>query len=651
MTPLSEKVKVTKRVRRAIGDSISRQQMANPGGAPTRLRIGSNGNRRIIDIERGPETPPSAGEDSDNVLGPIPRRTQVHVAPTDSPGLIPGHAKEHVKVSVFEVAGRLWVWLRSIGAFAFGTAWDVVRRRDSEDRRAIRLRQILLPVRICDELSLMLDSVPPFPTDQAIEVIERTTGQKLETIFSAFDPVPIGSASIACVYQAVLRDSGDKVAVKVRRPGIWKVFEADFRVLDSLTKFGELLTFTRPGYAENFRTEFRSVLSSELDFRREARYQELFLRRARKKGKAYFTAPKVCAALSNDEVLVMEFVSGMWLSEVLAGVERGDEAALARMKELNIDPKVLSRRLLYANNWGLFEHLAFHADPHPANIVVRANSELVFIDFGACGYVNRIRREMYARVYSYYKTKDTWGMAQLGVLASEPLPPMDINAVVRDTEAAFHELLLTIQSKHSFWYERTSASMWISMLRIVSKYNIPTPIDVLMYARSTLLYDTLAARLYPQLNYFKEYEAYGRDAAKKAGKRVRKAIRRRLLNGPSGSDFETLEKVTSAGNVLLFRLQRLFAAPYDFTIGMYGVEKWIFMLMTILQFAVRGAILTALGIALILGVQALTGQAISVSIAARQVITVWWYWCAVALLALVHLRRIRFRLGDKIPQE
>src|SRR5258708_27865696 len=129
---------------------------------------------------------------------------------------------------------------------------------------------------------------------------------------------------------------------------------------------------------------------------------------------------------------------------------------------------------------------------------------------------------------------------------------MDINAVVRDTEAAFHELLLTIQSKHSFWYERTSASMWISMLRIVSKYNIPTPIDVLMYARSTLLYDTLAARLYPRLNYFKEYEDFGRDASKKARKRVRRAIRKRLLNGPSGSDFATLEKFSAAGHSLLF---------------------------------------------------------------------------------------------------
>ena len=98
-------------------------------------------------------------------------------------------------------------------------------------------------------------------------------------------------------------------------------------------------------------------------------------------------------------------------------------------------------------------------------------------------------------------------------------------------------------------------------------------------------------------------------------------------------------------------MQRLFAAPYDFTIGAYTVEKWIFMLMTVLQFALRAAILAALGSVLILGFQLLGGQSAAVSAAVRQVLVSWWYWCAVALLALIHLRRIWFRLGDKIRQE
>jgi hypothetical protein len=243
--PFIENVKVGKRISRAVADGIARQQMATPASAPTRIRVGSNGTRRVVEIDLPLEPPslPSTEEGAGNVLAPMARRKQVQVGPTDAPSLLPTPTIDHVEVSAFKVLGRLHVWLGSINAFVLGTAWDVIRRRDSEDRRAIRLRQIfenaggtlvkigqqmsirldMLPVRICEELSLMLDSVPPFPTEEAIAVIEQTTGRKLEEIFSAFDPEPIGSASIACVYQGVLRDTGEKVAVKVRRPGIRKL--------------------------------------------------------------------------------------------------------------------------------------------------------------------------------------------------------------------------------------------------------------------------------------------------------------------------------------------------------------------------------------------------------------------------------------------
>src|SRR5258706_10682168 len=350
-----------RRIRKAVATSLSSRAGASPPTAP------------LSDVI------PSA----DSVFAAMPRRRQVSVQAHDDFGLIPAHELETIRVGPLKAFRRLLVWIRALSWFMFGTLWASIRRHESEELRAVRLRQMferaggtlikigqqmsirldLLPLRTCEELALMLDQVPAFPTAEAITVIERATGQKLETIFSAFDPEPIGAASIACVYQAVLRDTGEKVAVKVRRPHIREMFEADFRVLDLLTLFAEGLTFLRPGFAQNLRKEFRATLSSELDFRREARLQDLFRRRAKKAARDFFTAPRIFAQYSNDEVLVQEFVSGMWLSEVLAGVERGDEAAQARMKEMNIDPEILSGRRVYTVNWGLFGHIAFLATP------------------------------------------------------------------------------------------------------------------------------------------------------------------------------------------------------------------------------------------------------------------------------------------------
>src|SRR4029077_17002851 len=118
------------------------------------------------------------------------------------------------------------------------------------ERRAMRLRRMfermggtavkiaqqmamridLVPYAYAFELTKLLEKVPAFPVDAAIKMIERTTGRPLHEDFVSLDPVPIGSASVACVFQGVLHN-GERVAVKVRRPGIGVLFMADCRAL------------------------------------------------------------------------------------------------------------------------------------------------------------------------------------------------------------------------------------------------------------------------------------------------------------------------------------------------------------------------------------------------------------------------------------
>jgi ubiquinone biosynthesis protein len=212
------------------------------------------------------------------------------------------------------VAGALplFSWVYLIAYILFGNLWDKLRGRDSLERRAARLRmglekiggtfvkfgqQVamridLVPWAYCVELAKMLDKMPPFSREEALAAIERNTGKPWDEIFAVFDPEPIGSASIACVYQAVLKD-GSRVAVKIRRPGIGELFMADFRVLDWIMNLVEFLTIVRPGFTRNLRREFQETLLEELDFTKEARFQEIFRRTSKKSGKKFFTAPKV----------------------------------------------------------------------------------------------------------------------------------------------------------------------------------------------------------------------------------------------------------------------------------------------------------------------------------------------------------------------
>ena len=115
-------------------------------------------------------------------------------------------------------------------------------------------------------------------------------------------------------------------------------------------------------------------------------------------------------------------------------------------------------------------------------------------------------------------------------------------------EGAYHEFQLALKSKHAARYERTSAALWIATSRVIQKHGIPAPIDLLIYSRATLLYDTLCARLDPTFNYNRDYSRYGKDATRKSRRRVRRAVRTRLRKGLTGNDYATIEAVSQTAS-------------------------------------------------------------------------------------------------------
>ncbi len=569
------------------------------------------------------------------------------------------------KAGFFFCLFRLLIWIYGIFRFLLGTLRDIVLRRNTIDRRAVRLRvcleQIggtflkigqqasiridLVPHRYCVELTRLLDKSDPFPSGQAIAIIERETGRELSEMFSAFDPEPIGSASIACVYQAVLH-TGEKVAVKVRRPGVGKTITADMRVLGWLFKFMELATLVRPGYTANVLQELHDTLMEELDFYKEARFQELFRRRARKSGRTFFTAPRVFPQFSGEEVLVEEFVSGVWLSEVIAAVEHQNAEALAYMREMNIKPELVARRLLWASHWGMWENIFFHADPHPANIIVQRDSRLVFIDFGSAGTLTESRRLAMHELFAREREEDLEGISRVALTLLEPLPPVDTEKVVNAIEKVFWDAMIAQRSKHSEWWEKTSANLWLGFFKVTSQFKIPMSVDHVRMIRATLLYDTLAARLDNQIDLGAQYRAFMRDAGDKARKRLQKKIRQRVSRGLTAADYAKLERVIKMGDRALFlgeRLLNLRSFNYGALLG-----KFVSSLITMISLAFQMTVLTGSVLLVVYPMQMMAGPEHGTFIdTVRMVVTNPWYVGGLAIVVLINIRRMLFRISDE----
>ena len=527
----------------------------------------------------------------DSVLQPIPRREQIIVA-TAAASALPIIEAPRFKASLLQSLARLFRWLSVMASLLGAFLWDRLRQRDNPGQRAVHLRlqlqkaggtfvkigqQLamrvdLLPAEYCAELSKMLDQMPEFPLEEALATIARTTGKPWHDVFAVFDPEPVGSASIACVYQATLKD-GTKVAVKIRRPDIGRVFMADFRVLDWLLGLAEFLTFARPGSTAGLRHALRETLLQELDFRKEAHFQDIFRRNARRQsGKRFFTAPRVYFDLSSDEVLVQEFVSGMWLWEVIAAIEQNDAPGLEMMRQLDIDPAILARRILWAEFWSTDEQLFFHADPHPANLVVGQGGRVTFIDFGSCGTFNNEQRRAFEQMAACMRKGDAAGIARATLKLLEPLPPIDVPGFMKFLEAEYVRLLCTFRTKAEFtqWWERSSIRLWLAMIKAARHYGLSMNLDTLKMLRGSLLYDTLALRLDRTISRHDEYEKFQKeDRERWAAKRWRRRVR-----GMRRDRFLHLEALAEAGEDLITRAQQTIASP----VLSFGsvIEKWVF---------------------------------------------------------------------------
>ncbi len=270
----------------------------------------------------------------------------------------------------------------------------------------IKLGQIMsmhsdiLPKRYCEELMRLRSEVAPMSFEEVAEVLQESYGMEWDAVFQSIEERPLGSASIAQVHKAVLRD-GREVVIKVQRKGIYEIMARDISLLKKAVKLLPPVSLKGMVDLEMVLDELWVVTREEMNFLTEASNMEEFARRNQEV--AFVGVPVLYQEYTTAHVLVMEYIDGFGIDDKEALLEEGYELE-------EIGSKLVDNYIKQVIEDGFF-----HADPHPGNLRIRAG-KIIWIDMGMMGRLTERDRELLELAVRGVAANDI-GMIQEAVLA------------------------------------------------------------------------------------------------------------------------------------------------------------------------------------------------------------------------------------------
>lgn len=324
----------------------------------------------------------------------------------------------------------------------------------------------LYPPEFTKELESLQDNVPPVEFDTIVNY----------DIFKDFDPVPFKSASIGQVHLAVLQN-GQKVVVKLKRPGILDIMKEDTDTIREIVHFLERVgidTGNSSGYVLDESIEY---LLGEADYQQEIDNAIKFRKSMR--DVEWVKVPKVYRKYSNDEMIVMEYVTSTKLTEIT---------------DNKVNKKKICEALINSYVIQTMDNGLFHADPHPGNLGFSSRGKLVFYDFGLLVPLSEELRGGFKKLFGYIITRDTAGIVavliELGVI-------VPTTSDVSDIELFFETILGYLETLDGSGIMNDDLAV-----QLAAEKPFVVPTSFVYLAKSFSIIEGICLQLDPEFNYF-----------------------------------------------------------------------------------------------------------------------------------------------------
>lgn len=354
-------------------------------------------------------------------------------------------------------------------------------------------RSDLFPREFVDELAKLQDRVPAFSPKKAREFIESELGAPVDVIFKEFEDQPIAAASLGQVHRAILHN-GEKVVIKVQRPGLRKLFDIDLRNLKLIAEYFQR-SETLGGPTRDWigiYEECSTILYQEIDYINEGKNADKFRRDFR--NIKWVRVPLVYWDYTASKVLTLEYVPGVKIDRLNLLDSRG------------FDRSRISSRAIEAYLIQILKTGFFHADPHPGNLAIDMDEAIIYYDFGMMGEIKSFTRERLLELFYAVYEKDAKKVMQSLIDLGALQPTGDLSSVRRSVKFFLDNLLSQTPDQ-----QQTFAAIGEDLFAIAQDqpFRFPSTFTFVLRAFSTL--EGIGYTLDPNFSFAKIAAPYAQE--------------------------------------------------------------------------------------------------------------------------------------------
>ena len=362
--------------------------------------------------------------------------------------------------------------------------------------QSLSTRADLIPLEYIEQLTQLQDRVPEFNSQEAIRVIETELGQTLDNLFESFTVSPLACASLGQVHRARLL-SGEEVVIKVQRPNLEGLFNLDFELLHRLTRWLNILPVVKKYNLEAIYQEFFELLFQEIDYIHEGKNADRF--RENFKNYPQVKVPLVYWQYTTRRVLTLEYVPGI----------KVDDRETLLANGINVDGIIQLGICSYLKQ--LLQDGFFQSDPHPGNMAVSQEGELIFYDFGTMFELKSVAKDQMIETFFAILRKDTETVLKtlmyMGLI--EPVAELQpVRNIVQFLLDEFRDKPVDVRA-----FEQISDQVYLMFKQ--QPFRLPPQMTFIIKSVTTL--DGIARSLDPQYNLLAASQPFVKSLAVSGG--------------------------------------------------------------------------------------------------------------------------------------